>query len=81
MIIIERKTLYGHGNVELRGIIANGVLVLRQDSTDHDYRAGIQIDTLEALEKLAELVAEAKQQLEARNQDPLSLKDLCFAQT
>ena len=29
MIIIEQKESYGHGRVELTGISANGILVLR----------------------------------------------------
>ena len=79
MIIIEQKESYGHGRVELTGGSANGILILRQDSKDHDYHESVEIDSLDALLKVEALVAETIRQLEARNHERHSREALCEA--
>lgn len=64
--LLEQRTMYGHGRVQLTGNVSQGEIYLQQISEDHDFCMCIQISSIEGMERLQELLAKAKQQLLAR---------------
>jgi len=63
---IEQRIMYGHGRVHLTGNVSQGAIYLQQISEDHDFSMCIQINSLEGIERLGELLNEAKQQILAK---------------
>lgn len=64
--LIEQDALYGCGRVTLTATASVGGLYLNQNSADHDHCMHIQVSSIEGIERLEAILAQAKQQLRSR---------------
>jgi hypothetical protein len=64
--LLEQRVMYGHGRVQLTANVSQGEIYLQQISEDHDFCMCIQISSIEGIERLGNLLTQAKQQLLAK---------------